>query len=316
MEDITRGLLNLDMVMVESATITEAPKVSKAMDITRGLQLLSLDMALLMSMLSRRTMDTIILNLMSMATIFTRGLLKQSLDMDLLMSMLSRRIMDMDIPNPMSMDITSIRDPQMLDTMVVLTLRSTRAVLTTTDLMAMKLIMSIERGLLNLAMAMVVKAISMLTGHTLTTRSRCTILKLITMDMERDLLLLAMVMEEKATSMSTDLILTTRLRFTTLKLTTMDMARDLLNLDMALLMSMLNRRIMDMDTLSLMNMATTSTRGPLMLDMNPTKVTRKFPTPHTPTMRSKCTTLTKCQIEIVPELLIYVNDSYFIRIKI
>merc|ERR1739838_441065 len=97
MEDITRGLLNLDMVMVESATITEAPKVSKAMDITRGLQLLSLDMALLMSMLSRRTMDTIILNLMSMDTIFTKGLLMLSPDMDLLMSVLSRRIMDMDI---------------------------------------------------------------------------------------------------------------------------------------------------------------------------------------------------------------------------
>merc|ERR1739838_437695 len=200
MEDITRGLLNLDMVMVESATITEAPKVSKAMDITRGLQLLSLDMALLMSTLSRRTMDTIILNLMSMDTIFTRGLLMLSLDMALLMSMLSRRTMDMDTPNPMSMDITSIRDPLMLDIMVVLTLRSTRAVLTTTDLMAMRLI--------------------------------------------------------------------------------------------------------------------TMARGPLMLDMNPTKVTRKFPTPHTPTMRSKCTTLTKCQIEIVPELIIYVNDSYFIRIKI
>merc|ERR1712128_7382 len=57
MEAITRGLLNLVMDTVESATITEAPKVSKAMDITRGLQLLSLDMALLMSMLSRRIMD-------------------------------------------------------------------------------------------------------------------------------------------------------------------------------------------------------------------------------------------------------------------
>merc|ERR1739838_1219431 len=205
----------------------------------------------------------------------------------------------------------------MLDTtMVMVNLMSIRAVLITTDLMAMKLTMSIERGLLNLDMVMVVKAISMLTDLTLTTRSRCTILKLTTMDMERGLLLLAMVMEEKATSMSTGLTLTTRSRFTTQKLTTMDMARDLLNLDMALLMSMLNRRIMDMDTLSLMNMATTSTRGLLMLDMNPTKVTRMFPTPHTPTMRSKCTTLTKCQIEIVPELLISVNDSYFIQIKI
>jgi len=237
MEAITRGPLHLAMDTVESATITEAPKVSKDMDIIRGLQLLSLDMALLMSMLSRRIMDMDTLSLMSMDTIFTRGLLMLSLDMallmsmlsrrtmdmdtlslmsmdtiftrdllmlspdmDLLMSMLSRRIMDMDIPNPMSMDITSIRDPLMLDTMAVLTLRSTRAVPTTTDLMAMRLI--------------------------------------------------------------------------------------------------------------------TMARGPLMLDMNPTKVTRKFPTPHTPTMRSKCTTLTKCQIEIVPELLIYVNDSYFIRIKI
>merc|ERR1739838_844617 len=139
------------------------------------------------------------------------------------------------------------------------------------------------RGLLHLDMVMAVKAISMLTDLTLTTRSRCTILKLTTMDVEKGLQHLAMVMEVKATSMSTDLILTTRLRCTTQKLTIMDMARDLLNLDMALLMSMLNRRTMDMDTLSLMNMATTSTRGPLMLDMNPTKVTRMFPTPHTPT---------------------------------
>merc|ERR1739838_814527 len=144
--------------------------------ITRDLQLLSLDMALLMSMLGRRIMDMDILSLMSMDTIFTRDLLMLSPDMDLLMSMLSRRIMDMDILNPMNMDITSIRDLLMLDTMAVLTLRSTRAVPTTTDLMAMRLI--------------------------------------------------------------------------------------------------------------------TMARGPLMLDMNPTKVTRMFPTPHTPTMRSKCTTLT------------------------
>merc|ERR1739838_1116461 len=150
------------------------------------------------------------------------------------------------------------------------------------------------RGLLHLDMVMAVKAISMLTDLTLTTRSRCTILKLTTMDMEKGLQHLDMVMEVKATNMSTDLILTTRLRFTTQKLTTMDMARDLLNLDMALLMSMLNRRIMDMDTLSLMNMATTSTRGLLKLNMNLT------------TMRSKCT---KLQIEIVPEFLILFNKT-------
>merc|ERR1739838_1080850 len=150
------------------------------------------------------------------------------------------------------------------------------------------------RGLLHLDMVMAVKAISMLTDLTLTTRSRCTILKLTTMDVEKGLQHLAMVMEVKATSMSTDLILTTRLRCTTQKLTIMDMARDLLNLDMALLMSMLNRRTMDMDTLSLMNMATTSTRGLLMLNMKPT------------TMRLKCT---KLQIEIVPEFLILFNKT-------
>merc|ERR1739838_701065 len=82
----------------------------------------------------------------------------------------------------------------MLDTtMVMVNLMSTRAVLTTTDLMAMKLTMSIERGLLNLDMVMVVKAISMLTDLTLTTRSRCITLKLTTMDTERGLLHLAMV---------------------------------------------------------------------------------------------------------------------------
>merc|ERR1739838_96523 len=116
--------------------------------ITRDLQLLSLDMALLMSMLSRRIMDMDILSLMSMDTIFTRGLLMLSLDMALLMSMLSRRIMDMDILNPMNMDITSIRDQLMLDTMAVLTLRSTRAVPTTTDLMAMRLITMVRGPLM------------------------------------------------------------------------------------------------------------------------------------------------------------------------
>ena len=92
MEAITRGPLHLVMDTVESATITEAPKVSKAMVITRGLQLLSLDMALLMSMLSRRTMDMDTLNLMSMDTIFTRGLLMLSPDMDTAMVTISTSV--------------------------------------------------------------------------------------------------------------------------------------------------------------------------------------------------------------------------------
>ena len=117
----------------------------------------------------------------------------------------------------------------------------------------------------------------------------------------RDPLKLDMATVVKAISMLTDLILTTRSRFTILKATTMDMERGLLNLDMALLMSMWSKRIMVMDTQNLMNMATTSTRDLLKLDMNPIKVTKMFQTPHTPTMRSKCTTRTKHQIENSPQ---------------
>merc|ERR1719228_2140890 len=115
----------------------------------------------------------------------------------------------------------------------------------------------------------------------------------------RDLLRLDMAMVVIATSMSTGLTLTTRLRFIIHKHITMDMARGLLSLDMALLMSMLSRRIMDMATLSPMNMDTTSIKDLLSLDMDQMKVTKKFLTPHTPITISKCTTLTK-QMEIVP----------------
>merc|ERR1711887_359655 len=107
-----------------------------------------------------------------------------------------------------------------------------------------------------------------------------------------------------ATSMSTDHTLITRLRFIIHKHITMDMARGLLSLDMALLMSMLSRRTMDMATLNLMNMDTTSIKDLLNLDMDPMKVTKKFPTLHTLIMISKCTTLTK-QIEIVPHFCIH-----------
>merc|ERR1711862_860409 len=106
----------------------------------------------------------------------------------------------------------------------------------------------------------------------------------------RDLLRLDMVMVVIATSMSTGLTLITRLRFIIHRHITMDMA---------LLMSMLSRRTMDMATLNLMNMDTTSIRDLLNLDMDPMKVTKRFPTLHTPIMISKCTTLTK-QTEIVP----------------
>merc|ERR1719431_1520092 len=146
------------------------------------------------------------------------------------------------------------------------------------------------------------------------------------MIIRRDLLRLDMAMVVIATSMSTGLTLTTRLRFIIHKHITMDMARGLLSLDMALLMSMLNRRTMDMATQSLTNMDTTSIRDLLnqdmvmvmamallmsmlsrrtmdmvtlnLMDMDPMKVTKKFLTLHTPIMISKCTTLTK-QMEIV-----------------
>merc|ERR1712090_124618 len=97
----------------------------------------------------------------------------------------------------------------------------------------------------------------------------------------------------------------TRLRFIIHKHITMDMARGQLSQDMvmvmvmALLMFMLSRRTMDMGTLNLMNMDTTSIRDLLSLDMAPMKVIKKFPTLHTPIMISQCTTLTK-QMEIVP----------------
>merc|ERR1711970_126590 len=133
------------------------------------------------------------------------------------------------------------------------TLMFTRTVIIIMDLMDMRLIMIIRRDLLRLDMAMVVIA----------------------------------------TSMSTDHTLITRLRFIIHKHITMDMARDLLSLDTALLMSMLSRRTMDMVILNLMNMDTTSIKDLLNLDMDPMKVTKKFPTPHTPIMISKCTTLTK-----------------------
>ena len=166
----------------------------------------------------------------------------------------------------MAMEVTT-RDLLSLDMVITMdmdNLMFTRTVIIIMDLMDMRLSMITRRDLLRLDMAMVVIATSMSTGHTLITR----------------------------------------LRFIIHKHITMDMARGLLSLDMALLMSMLSRRTMDMVTLNLMNMDTISIRDLLSLDMAPMKVTKKFPTLHTPTMISKCTTLTK-QMEIAPHFCIH-----------
>merc|ERR1711875_18916 len=123
-----RGLLRLDMVMVVIATsMSTGPTLITrlrfiihrhiTMDMERGL--LSLVMALLMSMLSRRTMDMATQSLMNMDTTFIKDQLNQdmvmAMDMALLMSMLSRRTMDMATLNLMNMDTTSIRDLLNLD---------------------------------------------------------------------------------------------------------------------------------------------------------------------------------------------------------
>merc|ERR1719347_2515024 len=187
--------------------------------------------------------------------------------MVLLMFMLSRRTMDMATQSLMNMDTTFIRG--LLNLVMVITmdmdnLMSTRTVIIIMDLMDMRLSMITRRDLLRLDMVMVVIATSMSTGPTLITR----------------------------------------LRFIIHRHITMDMARDLLSLVMALLMSMLSRRTMDMATQSLMNMDTTFIKDQLNLDMDQMKVTKKFPILHIPIMISKCTTLTK-RIEIVPNFYLH-----------
>ena len=188
----------------------------------------------------------------------------------------------------------------LLDTATVMGIpMSTKTENPTMDLMDMKLIMTTKRDLLRLDMALLVKATSMSADHILTTRLRFIILKPTTMDMERGLLSLDMA-TGLLLFMSSSLIMDITLHL-------MNMAtistRDPLNLDMAmgLLLFMSSSWIMVMAIIQhLMNMDITSTRDLLMLDMNPTKVTKMFPTPHTLTMKSMCTTLTKHQTEIVP----------------
>merc|ERR1719308_296240 len=111
-----RDLLRLDMVMVVIATSmsTDLTLITRlrfiihrhiTMDMVRGLLSLVMVMALLMFMLSRRTMDMATQSLMNMDTTF----IKEQLNQDMVMAM------DMAPLNLMNMDITSIRDLLNLD---------------------------------------------------------------------------------------------------------------------------------------------------------------------------------------------------------
>merc|ERR1711887_463426 len=260
---MARDLLSLDMVTAQAyAIITEVPREFKDMDMevtTRDL--LSLVMVIIMDMdnlMSTRTV-IIIMDLMDMrlSMIIKRDLLLLNQVMGMedtamsteLLRDLPKDIMARDLLSPdmvtaqvsvittevprefrdMAMEVTT-RDPLslvMVITMVMDTLMFTRTVIIIMDLTDMRLSMITRRDLLRLDMAMVVIATSMSTGHTLTTR----------------------------------------LRFIIHKHITMDMARGLLSLDMALLMSMLSRRTMDMATQSLTNMDTTSIKDLLNQDM-------------------------------------------------
>merc|ERR1719312_632501 len=211
-----RDLLRLDMVMVVIATsMSTGPTLITrlkfiihrhiTMDMARGL--LSLVMALLMSMLSRRTMDMATQNLMNMDTTFIRGLL------NLVM------VITMDMDN----------------------LMSTRTVIIIMDLMDMRLNMITRRDLLRLDMATGVIATSMSTGLTLITRLRFIIHRHITMDMARGLLSLVMALHMFMLSRRTmDMATLSLMNMDT------TFIRGLLSLVMALHMFMLSRRTMDM----------------------------------------------------------------------
>merc|ERR1711887_450674 len=137
-------------------------------------------------MFTRTVIIIMDLMVMRLIMIIRRDLL--SLDMALLMFMLSRRTMDMVTLNPMNMDTTSIRDllnQDMVITMDMDNLMFTRTVIIIMDLMDMRLSMIIRRDLLRLDMATVAIATSMSTGLTLITRLRFIIHKHITMDMAR-----------------------------------------------------------------------------------------------------------------------------------
>ena len=146
-----------------------------AMDMARGLLMLSLDMAtdtdmdLLPSMSPRLTMDMVItLPVTPIATtldmVMARGLLMLSQDMAMppaTPTEAPRVFMDtMEVTDMEVMDMVMERDLLMQDTMVVPALTSTRPVLTTMDLMAMAST-TMARGLPMLDMVMEVMVLVM-----------------------------------------------------------------------------------------------------------------------------------------------------------
>merc|ERR1711970_704542 len=137
MEVTTRDLLSLDMVIImDMDNLMFTRTVIIIMDLT--------DMRL--SMITRR--DLLRLDMAG-------GLL--SLDMALLMSMLSRRTMDMATQSLMNMDTIFIRDQLSLDMVITMdmdNLMYTRTVIIIMDLMDMRLSMIIRRDLLMLSPVM------------------------------------------------------------------------------------------------------------------------------------------------------------------
>merc|ERR1719430_926983 len=93
-----------------------------------------------------------------------------------------------------------------------------------------------------------------------TTRDLLSLDMVITMDMDNLMFTRTAIIIMDLTDMRLSMI-------TRRDLLRLDMARGLLSLDMALLMSMLSRRTMDMATQSLMNMDTTFIRDQLNQDM-------------------------------------------------
>merc|ERR1712215_68687 len=242
----------------ESVIITEVPREFKDMvtDITRDPLLLVI---MVMDMVESVTIIEVPREFKDMVMDITRDLLLlviMVMDMDLLMYMLNRRTMDMDILNLMSMDTIFTRG---------------------------LLMQSLDMDLL----------MYMLNRRTMD----MVILSLMSMDIIsiKDQLMLDMVMGVTATSMLTDPTLITRSKFTTQKPTTTDITRGplllvIMVMDMDLLMSMLNRRIMDMVILSLMSMDTISIKDQLMLDMAMVVTATSMLTGHTLITRLKFTT--------------------------
>merc|ERR1712055_1220365 len=176
------------------------------------------------------------------------------------------------------------------------------------------MVMDITRGLLLLVIMVMDMDLPM---YMLNRRTMgMDILSLMSMDTIsiKDQLMLDMAMVVIATNMLTDPTLITRSKFTTQKPTITDIKRGQLILvimvmDMDLPMSMLNRRTMDMDIQSPMSMDTISIKDQLILDTAMVVTATSMLTDPTLIIRLRSTTLTKCQIEIVPQLFRYINES-------